>query len=293
MIRPLPAPGRFAALTAVLALVPALAWTQPLRIVATIPPYAMLARAVAGEEARVHTLLRRGHDPHQYEPGVRDIVRLRKAHLVISNGIGQQRLEAPLVRLSGATTHVRMADAVTFEPIRGSSGALNGHIWLDPDVMIRGAEVLSGRLGELRPELRDRFRANGRAFREAVTRSDRRNRELLADLSTRRVVTFHPGFDYFFRHYGLEVAATYLDTAGNEPSPRRVAEILEKLRDLGIPAIFREPQLPEAPAEALAEEASVRVGVLDPLGYTQSVTGYPELLTYNARAIHDAYSRSP
>jgi len=293
LIRRLPAPTRSVALTVVLALLPALAWTQPLRIVATIPPYAMLARAIAGEQAQVHTLLRRGHDPHHYDPSVRDLVRLRKAHLVISNGIGQQRLEAPLARLNEGTAHVRMADAVAFEPIRESSGAVNGHIWLDPEVMVRGAQVLSGRLSALRPAGRERFRANGRAFREAVSQADRRNGKLLAELPTRHVVTFHPGFDYFFRHYRLEVAATYLDLAGNEPGPRRVSKILEKIRDLGIPAIFREPQLPAAPAEALAEEAGVRVGVLDPLGYTEAVTGYPDLLTYNARAIHDAYTRSP
>lgn len=293
MIRRLPATARFVGLTVVLALLPGLAWAQPLRIVATIPPYAMLARAIAGEEAQVHTLLRRGHDPHHYEPSALDLARLRKAHLVISNGIGQQRLEAPLARLDGDSTRVRMADAVAFDPIQGSSGALNAHIWLDPDVMARGARVLSGRLSALRPAARERFRANGQAFREAVSEADRRNEELLADLPTRHLITFHPGFDYFFRHYRLEVAATYLDLAGNEPGPRRVADILEKIRDLGVPAIFREPQLPAAPAEALAEEASVRVGVLDPLGYTDAVTGYPDLLTYNARAIHDAYTRSP
>ncbi len=263
----------------------------PLRIVATIPPYAMLARAVGGERSRVHVLLRRGHDPHQYEPGIQDLVQLQKAHLVISNGIGQQRLEAQLHLASRTSGHLRMGKTVSFDPIRDASGALNGHIWLDPDVMARGANILAKRLGKLHPEGLTAFQANAQAFQEALSEADRRNQALLAQLPVRHVVTLHPGFDYFLRHYHLETAGSYLDLAGNEPSPRQMAELLQRIRELAIPAIFREPQLPRGPAEALAEAAGIRVGILDPLGFQESVSSYPDLLRYNAHAIHDAYTR--
>lgn len=264
---------------------------EPLRIVATIPPYAMIARAVAGEEAQVHTLLRRGHDPHHYEPAVRDMARLERADLMLANGIGQQRLESQLDNVGGNTARLIMAKAVEFEPVRDEAGRLNGHIWLDPRIMSRAARTLGNRLARIRPEAEEHFQANVRAFQAAVAEADDANRELLADLPTHHVVTFHPGFDYFFRHYGLRVAGAYRDLAGGEPSPRRVNELLSRIHELGIPAIFREPQLPADPVRALAREAGVRVGVLDPLGFNEGISSYPELLRHNARAIHDAYTR--
>lgn len=276
---------------AVLALPGPAAAGEPLRITATIPPYAMLARAVAGDGVRVDVLVERGHDPHHFDPTVAAIARLRRADLVIRNGIGMRQVEAHIDRAAGDPGLFTVSEAADFEPIRGPRGELNGHIWLDPAVMRQAAGALAARLGRLRPAARDRFAANAEDFAAAVADAERRCRELLADLPTRKVVTFHPGFDYFFRRFGLEVAGTYLDLAGGEPGARRIADLLATVRREGIPALFREPQLPAGPARALAAEAGIRVAVLDPLGFAEGITDYPDLLRYNARQVRHAYRR--
>jgi ABC-type Zn uptake system ZnuABC Zn-binding protein ZnuA len=264
---------------------------EALRITATIPPYAMLARAVAGPGARVGTLVQRGHDPHHFDPTVAAMARLRRADLVIRNGLGMPQVEDHIRREPGDPSLFSVAEAADFAPIHDARGATNPHIWLDPTVMTQAATALAERLARLRPGERERFAANAAAFNQAVTAADRQCRGWLADLPTRRVVTFHPGFDYFFRHYGLEVTGTYLDLAGNEPSPRRIAALLAAIREHAIPALFREPQLPTGPARALADEAGVRLAELDPLGFTERIAGYPDLLRHNARQVRDAYRR--
>ena len=263
------------------------AGARPLSLVATIPPYAMLAEAVAGEGAEVHLLVRRGHDPHHYEPGSRDRVRLESADLVVHNGIGAQHVEQ-VVRRAGAPRFA-VADAVEFEPVRDESGAINGHIWLDPGIMSAAAGALAERLAELRPEEAEAFHQRAAAFRAAVAEADETATAQLAELPIRQVVTYHPGFDYFFRHYDLEVAGTYLDLRGNDPGPRQVAGLIRTLRESSIPVLFGEPQLPSDPIRALADEAGVGVAELDPLGFAESVATYPDLLRLNARRIAEAY----
>ncbi|MFW6349966.1 MAG: metal ABC transporter substrate-binding protein [Thiohalospira sp.] len=263
------------------------AGAKPLGLVATLPPYAMLAEAVAGDGAEVHLLVRRGHDPHHYEPGSRDRARLESADLVVHNGLGRQHVEQ-VVRDAGVSRFA-VADVVDFEPVRDDSGATNGHIWLDPTIMTAAADALAERLAELRPDSAADFRERAEAFRRAVEAADGDVRQRLDDLPVRQVVTYHPGFDYFFRHYDLEVAGTYLDLRGNEPGPRQVTELIRTLRESGIPALFGEPQLPADPIRALADEAGVAVAELDPLGFTESVATYPELLRLNARRIAEAY----
>jgi len=264
---------------------------EGLRIVATIPPYAMLARAVAGEEAEVSSLVQRGHDPHHFDPTVAAMARLRRADLVIRNGIGMRQVESHIEREEGSPSLLTVARETEFQVLKGPRSEANPHIWLDPTVMRQAARTLAKRLGRLQPGAAERFAANAAGFGEAVSAADRQCRDWLGDLPTRKVVTFHPGFDYFFRHYGLEVAGTYLDLAGNEPSPRRIAELLATIREHRIPALFREPQLPAGPARALADEAGVGLGVLDPLGFAETITDYPGLLRYNARQLRDAYAR--
>jgi len=262
----------------------------PVKIVVTIPPYAMLAEAVAGDAGTVHTLVSRGHDPHHYDPTVRDMARLHDADVVIHNGIGQQRVETHLDQARQAEVTFAVADAVPFRAIRDDRGATNGHIWLDPEVMIRAAAALATRLAAVRPEAAATFADNAGRFIAAVQDADDAATDTLAGIHPRRVVTYHPGFDYFFRHYGITVSGTYLDLSGNEPSGQALTRLLERIRTEDIPALFLEPQLPERPGRALAQEAGVRIGVLDPLGFDPAVTNYPELLRYNARQVAEAYA---
>ncbi|MFB6259638.1 MAG: metal ABC transporter substrate-binding protein [Thiohalorhabdaceae bacterium] len=262
-----------------------------LRIVTTIPPYAMMARAVAGEGAEVAALVERGHDPHHFDPTVAAMAHLRRADAVVRNGIGMRQVEDHIQRRPDDPTLLTVAEAAAFEPIRGPGGEINPHIWLDPDVMVEAAEALADRLGRLRPRRAERFAANAAAFAEAVATADAQCRRWLSDLPTRKVVTYHPGFDYFFRHFDFQVVGSYRDLAGNEPGSRAITELLATIRRHELPALFREPQLPAGAARSLAAEAGVDLAVLDPLGFAKGIDGYPELLRYNARQVRDAYSR--
>ncbi|MFA9459432.1 metal ABC transporter substrate-binding protein [Thiohalorhabdus sp. Cl-TMA] len=284
-------PRLLARFAAILAWLPAAATAASLDLVATIPPYAMTARAVAGGAAEVHVLVQRGQDPHHFEPSIAEMARIQAADLVIRNGIGQQRVEGYLTEAVSSGQLFTVSETVSFDAIRDERGAVNGHIWLEPEVMIRAARALAERLGELLPDRAEAFAANGERFIAAIRTADRKADALLSGLPVRKVVTYHPAFEYFFRHYGLEVAGTYLDLAGNEPAPRKIRDLLATIRRAGIPAVFREPQLPESAVRALAREAGVRVAVLDPLGFDPAISGYPELIRYNARQVHDAYTR--
>jgi len=260
----------------------------PVKIVATIPPYAMLAQAVAGTDAAVHTLVTRGHDPHHYDPTVRDMARLHEADVVVHNGIGQQQVENHLDQ-AGDAVDFNVAETAPFEAITDERGATNGHIWLDPHVMIRAAAALAAQLAALEPERASTYAGNAARFIAAVQAADAEAAATLAAIQPRRVVTYHRGFDYFFRHYDITVSGSYLDLAGNEPSGQALTRLLERIRAEGIPALFLEPQLPKGPGRALAEEAGVRLGTLDPLGFSPAITDYPALLTYNAKQVAAAY----
>lgn len=56
-------------------------------IVATTPIIADLARNVAGDRARVTSVMPLGSDPHSYEPGLRSVRNIANADIIFSNGL--------------------------------------------------------------------------------------------------------------------------------------------------------------------------------------------------------------
>jgi zinc transport system substrate-binding protein len=95
---------------------------------------------------------------------------------------------------------------------------------------------------------------------------------------------------YFGDRYGLEQVGVVEEFPGKEPSPRYLADLVALAREQEAAAIFAEPQLNSAAAEALAREIGVGVAVLDPIGGPQ-VPGretYTALLGWNTRAMVNA-----
>lgn len=269
-------------------LLPGLAGAAPAQVVTSIPPYAMLVRAVAGPVAEVTSLVRPGQDPHRFDPTVGQVAALNQADLVVHNGLGEQWLGGHLSGI-GKDQRLAAAETVPFSNIQDGNGAVNGHIWLDPAVAQRLVAALAARLAGLRPQA-----ADGIARRAATTLADIQEAEAaagqrLAAVTPRQVVTFHPSFDYFFRHYDWQVAGTLRDLAGNEAGGARLASLLATIERNGLPAIFREHTTPAEPMRALAADADVAVAVLDPLGLSAEMDTYPDLLRHNAAAVAEAY----
>jgi zinc transport system substrate-binding protein len=75
---------------------------------------------------------------------------------------------------------------------------------------------------------------------------------------------------------------------GKEPSPKYLADVVDKAKRLGASAIFAEPQFSPKAAEAIARESGKRVIKLDPLGGTDDRKTYVDLLRYNVGRMEEA-----
>jgi len=108
---------------------------------------------------------------------------------------------------------------------------------------------------------------------------------MLAPVRGAPFVPFHDAWPYFAAHFGLDLVVEIEPFPGREPSAGELAEVIDTIARAGAVAVFSEVQLPERPARVLADEAGVRLGVLDPIGGAPGRRGYAELLRYNAAEI--------
>jgi ABC-type Zn uptake system ZnuABC Zn-binding protein ZnuA len=90
------------------------------------------------------------------------------------------------------------------------------------------------------------------------------------------------------KRYGLEYAGVIEPYPGKEPMPRHIEKLVRRLQQARAKAVFSEPQLPERPAQVLAETAGVKLRVLDVTGGLPGRMTYAELILYNARVLREA-----
>ena len=167
----------------------------------------------------------------------------------------------------------------------------NPHFWLDP-VRVRDSlvPVLMQRLIAADPAGEDYYEKRRKDFHQRLTALDKSIRAELAKARSRKYIAFHAAWPYFAERYGLEKVAVVQEFAGEEPTPREVANLVRDARAEGVEAILVEPQLSPRVAQTIGKEFGARTVVVDPLGDPGNPARdtYEELMQFNARAFGQA-----
>jgi zinc transport system substrate-binding protein len=144
--------------------------------------------------------------------------------------------------------------------------ANDGHLWLDPANARLIARSAAEVLGQLDPGNRGRYAANADALVARIDALDAGLGAALAPVRDIPFVVFHDAYQYFERHYALRAVGSIAVSAERKPGARRVQEIRDTIRGLGVRCVFSEPQFSSAILATLLEGTTTRTGTLDPLG---------------------------
>jgi zinc transport system substrate-binding protein len=227
---------------------------------------------VGGDRAEVTLLLPPGVEPHAWEPKARDLMAISRADLFlcvsetlepwvtdIVRGAAQKGLEI-LAAAGGSEMHEGGV------PHRnGSAETLDPHVWLDLENDRGILERIAQALSSIDPDYVDQYRSNARVYSEKLEALDRRYKEGLAGCRHRTLLLGgHSAFSHLARRYGLEEVPLYGVSADSEPTPRRVAEVVERAKDLGVKYIFFETLISPKLAEVVAQESGARTLLLNP-----------------------------
>jgi zinc transport system substrate-binding protein len=161
---------------------------------------------------------------------------------------------------------------------------------LDPVEMKSLAGRIAAALEDVDPEHADEYRRRLEGYLERLDVLDEEIQEAVSRFRIRSYVTFHPAWSYFSRRYGLEEVGVIQESPGRDPTPRQIETIVQDISRYQIRAIFAEPQYSQAAAEAIAQEAGVRVLLLDPLGGPNlpGRDSYIGLMEHNLKIMREA-----
>lgn len=268
-----------------------LGWASPpvwgdlshrLPVAVSILPLADFTRNVGGDRTDVGVLVPAGSSPHTYEPTPARVRMIADARVLVLNGVG---LEFWAGKLIAAANNPGLVVVATADGLRiigdGQGGGQrpgqrdydshplkkgNPHVWLDPIDAIHQVKKIRNALIQADPEGAENYRANTDRYVMELKDLDREIRETVATFTSKKFISFHAGYSYFARRYGLQQVAIVERTPGREPSPREIAAIVKTAKKFNIRAIFAEPQFPPKAARVIAEECGAEVLFLNPLG---------------------------
>lgn len=277
---------------------------RPVVVVATNMILADLVREVGGEDVQVLSLARAGADLHVFDPKPSDVSRLAGAAIVVRNGLGLEPWFDKLIRNSGfrgvvveaafGIEVIESSDVCDSAGHEGHDHPVDPHAWHDPAAVRIYVRNIREALDRVAPEAGESFAARESAFLDRLERIDSAARNAFAALPAerRRMVTSHASLAYLGRAYGIEMIPVSGIATAAEPSARRVAEIIDLIRDSGITAIFIDSGGNPALVQRIAKDAGVRVAgrlmtdSLDDPG--QGTDSYLAMMDQNLRRILDS-----
>ena len=244
-----------------------------IRAAASFYPLAHFIEKTGGEHIDVLDLVPPGAESHDFEPTPRDIRRVVASKLFVYLGAGfdpwAERIAPELAR-AGVTT-VRISDRFTLKETEeeghegNEHGPLDPHIWLDPGLASQMADILRDKLIELDPVNAAYYKENARRFKAELQKLDDQFKSTLSSCARRDIIVSHEAFSYFGRRYNLNIFPVTGVFSGEEPSPRRMAEVSKLMKNMGIRYIFTEPLGNPRTARTIARETGATVLTLNPI----------------------------
>ena len=257
------------ALVATLGLVAGCRTSEPTREVAgrpvvltTFTVLADLARNVAGDRLDVRSIVKEGAEIHGYQPTPSDIQRASGADLVVENGLGLELWARRFTAAAGDIPTVTLSDGM--EPLLitedAYAGKPNPHAWMSPKRAMAYVDRLEQAFIALDPDGADVYAANAADYRTQLEQLDQELREDLASIPKehRILVSCEGAFSYLANDYGLEEAYLWPVNAESQITPKRMARLIETVRERGVPSIFCESTVSDKAQREVAAASGAR-----------------------------------
>ena len=237
-----------------------------LNVVATVSPITSIVENVGGVRINLQGVVPEGVNSHTFEPAPSVAATLAQADLIFLNGLflEEPTLEMAEANLKSGASIVSLGErTITREEWQfdfsfpEAAGHPNPHLWPDPILALRYAEIVRDQLSAHDPNNADYYAANYDAFAARIATLDEAVKTAVATVpaENRRLLTYHDSWAYFAKRYGLTIIGAVQPSDFSEPSAREVADLITQIRDEGTPAVFGSEVFPSDVMQTIAAES--------------------------------------
>jgi zinc/manganese transport system substrate-binding protein len=295
-----------AALLGVLAAAPAAA---ALRVVASTPGVADIARQIGGDRLKVTTIAEGRQDPHKVPVKPSFVTKLNRADALIVNGLGLEHAYVPpLLEVArnaailpgapgyiDASLYVKPLEVPTSQ--NRSQGELhplgNPHFGLDPLQGKLMARAIAEGLTRVDPDGSAAYREGLERFQALLDDKIAEWQKLAAPLRGVKAVSYHQDLPYLAARYGLVLVGTIETKPGVPATPSHLESLVAAMKREGVQLVIREVAYQRSLADTVAERTGARVVTISTLaGGIDGADTYVGFIEANLKALVEAVARS-
>jgi zinc/manganese transport system substrate-binding protein len=248
-------------------------------VVAATPDLADIAKQVGGDRVTVYSVAKSNQDLHMIEPRPSDVLRIKRANLVVRVGMDLDLWMDALLNAAGnakvnrggrgyvdASVGIRKLE-VPREQVTGASGDIhvygNPHYWLDPlNGEVISANILEG-LKRVSPADADYFEQNQKRFIVDLHAAVRRWQEKMGPYQGRKIVIYHDAWPYFVYRFKLKVLRCIEPKPGIPPTASHIASLIEQIKAEKQPVVIADAAFySDKAAKAIAARTGAKFVVI-------------------------------
>lgn len=223
-----------------------------LNIATTLPWIGSIASEIGKDKVSVSSFVKPSQDPHFVEAKPSMILAVRKADILMYNGMDLEIGYLPVLVESSKNPKIQPGNPGNFdcskfiEPIEvptsidRSMGDVhpqgNPHYQLSPKNVRRVAEGIAGILARNDPDNADFYTKNLASFEERLEEKQREWKAI--PLRGKRFVAYHKFFEYLAAEFGFEIIGYVEPKPGIPPSAGQIEKLVEMIRKTKPDAIL-------------------------------------------------------
>ncbi len=246
-----------------------------LRVVATTPDLASVAREIGGDRVNVVALAKPTEDPHFVDAKPSFIVTLNRADALIEGGAELElgwlppllenarngKIAAGAPGRVVASEGIRLLEIPTsFDRSKGDIHSLgNPHFMVDPVSAKIVARNIASHLGQIDPKDAATYNSNLARFNSRIDSKLADWQKQLAPYRGAKIVTYHRDFIYLAQRFGLSIVDELEPKPGIAPSPSHLAQVILEMKRNNARVILVQPFQNRKTAETVARQTGAAV----------------------------------
>ena len=237
---------------------------EKIRLVTTFTIIADIAKNVAGDRAIVESIMKPGVEIHNYKPTPKDVLRARKADIILWNGLNLEQWFSRFFSNVDNTPSVVVSNGI--KPISIFEGEYTGkpnpHAWMSTKNALVYVDNIYNALADIDPKNKEYYANNANKYSEQILKIQSKIKKKLKFIepSKRFLVTSEGAFSYLAEDLNMQEIYLWPMNSDRQGSPQQIRKVIDTVLKNDIPVVFSESTVSDKPAKQVASETNAIYG---------------------------------
>lgn len=239
-----------------------------LQVVTTNSILEDMVRNVGGDRIELYSIVKRGTDPHEYEPQPSDVSAATEANVIFHNGLNLETGGNGWFNKLVETSHKKFnedvfsaSSEVTPKHLTTNVNEEDPHAWLDLANGVKYVQVITKVLKEKDKKNANYYQANADKYIAKLEKLHHQAQSKYLEIpeKQRLLVTSEGAFKYFGKAYHVTPAYIWEINTESQGTPEQMQRVLGKTRKSDVKNLFVESSVSPKSMEKVSKESGLEI----------------------------------